>query len=285
MIPLRKPLFVGLVSIVVLAIVALVLSAQPQVEDNVLQVSYLDVGQGDATFIESPSGTQVLIDGGKNSLVLRGLSKAMGFFDRDIDMIMITHPDLDHIGGLIDVLRKYEVSTIVMTENEHATPAVAVLKEAIEKENADIIFARAGQKFDLGDGTILEILFPDRDPTHLESNTSSIVAELSYGDSEFLFTGDSPKSIEEYLVSVSGTQLDSDVLKVGHHGSKTSTADTFVSAVTPSFTVVSAGKDNSYGHPHQEVTSLLNARGIPLKNTADGGSVHLISDGEKIWFR
>lgn len=280
---LRKPFIAGFISIVALAIVAFVLSTQPQMEENTLQVSYLDVGQGDATFIESPSGTQVLIDGGKNSLVLRGLSKAMGFFDRELDMIMITHPDLDHIGGLIDVLKKFEVETIVMTENEHDTPAVEVLREAIQKEDAKVIYARAGQQYDLGGGVVLEILFPDIDPTYLESNTSSIIAELTYDESEFLFTGDSPKSIEEYLVSVAGTQLNTDVLKVGHHGSKTSTAETFVTAVSPALAIISAGKDNSYGHPHQEVLDTLGR--VPYKNTAEDGSVHLFSDGERIWIK
>ena len=283
MISLRKPFFAGIISLTILSVVAFALSASPTNEDGTLRISYLDVGQGDATFIESPTGTQVLIDGGKNSLVLQGLSKAMGFFDRNIDMILITHPDLDHIGGLIDVLQKYEVDTIVMTENKNDTPAVAALETAIKKENAEIIFARAGQVYDLGGGTALEILFPDRDPTNLESNTSSIVAELTYGESEFFFTGDSPKSIEEYLVSVTGTKLDSDVLKVGHHGSKTSTAEIFVASVSPVFAIISAGKENPYGHPHQEVLDTLGV--VPYKNTADDGSVHVFSDGKTIWIK
>lgn len=282
---LTKPLYTGLIALLLLFVVSVTLRAGGTESDEMLTVSFLDVGQGDATFIESPSGTQVLIDGGKNSMVLRELSQAMGFFDRDIDMVVITHPDLDHIGGLIDVLKKYEVKTIVMTENENDTPAVEVLKDAIKNENAEVILARTGQVYDLGEGAMLTVLFPDRDPTHLESNTASIVAILTYGDSEFLLTGDSPKGIEEYLVSIHGSGLQSDVLKVGHHGSKTSTADTFVSAVSPALAIISAGKDNQYGHPHTEVTSLLSARSIPYKNTADEGSIILFSDGEKIWIK
>ena len=129
------------------------------------------------------------------------------------------------------------------------------------------------------------MLFPDRDPTHLDSNTSSIISVLAHGESELIFTGDSPQSIEEYLVSLSGPALDIDVLKVGHHGSKTSSSEAFVGATSPNFAIISAGKDNTYGHPHQEVLDLLNARGIPHKNTADQGSIVLFSDGEKIWIK
>jgi competence protein ComEC len=289
MVSLRKPFIAGIIMILFLCVVSFVLSTESGSDEGLLTVAYLDVGQGDATFIESPSGTQVLIDGGKNGLVLRGLSKAMGFFDRTIDMVLISHPDLDHIGGLIDVFQKYEVETVVMTENISDTSAYELLQEKIATEGAEIILARRGQKFELGSGergmTTLRILFPDRDPTNLESNTSSIVAELRYGESEFIFSGDSPQSIEEYLVSIDARTLQTDVLKVGHHGSKTSTAEIFVEAVSPALAIISAGKDNSYGHPHAEVTDRLTSYSIPYKNTADLGSIVLVSDGKEIYFK
>jgi len=282
-------MYAGIVAIAVLSLVVVLQVFSTGTKDGNLSVTFFDVGQGDSTFIESPDGTQILIDGGKGGMVLRGLSKEMGFFDRDIDMVLITHPDLDHIGGLIDVLKKYDVQTIVMTENINDTPAVRLLQDEISREKANVIFTRRGQVFDIGLGeqgsTTLSILFPDRDPTHLESNTSSIVAQLVYGESEFIFTGDSPKSIEEYLVSIGSTELQSDVLKVGHHGSKTSSAETFIASVSPNLAVISASKNNSYGHPHTEVTDRLTNHGIPYKNTADDGSIQIISDGEKIWLR
>lgn len=285
MISLRLPFRTAVVTVLLLLVLSFVLRSGTGTDEGLLSVVFLDVGQGDATFVESPNGTRMLIDGGRNGMVLRGLSKHMGFFDRDIDMVLITHPDLDHIGGLIDVLQKYDVSTIVMTENINDTPAVAILQKEIEKEGAEVLFARRGQVFDLGGGAFLNILFPDRDPTHLETNTSSIISELVYGESEFIFTGDSPTSIEEYLVSIGSTELESDVLKVGHHGSKTSSAEAFIAAVSPGFAVISASKDNSYGHPHTVVTERLGSFGVPYKNTADDGSVHLVSDGVDIWLR
>ena len=131
--------------------------------------------------------------------------------------------------------------------------------------------------------TTLEVLFPETDATDMESNTSSIVLQLRDGDSEFLFTGDSPKSIEEYLVLVEGEYLQSDVLKVGHHGSRTSTSELFLDEVRPTFAVISAGKDSQYGHPHVEVTDLLFNSGVEILSTAKMGTVTFLSDGNSVW--
>jgi len=256
---------------------------------DLLQVTFLDVGQGDAIFIESPSGMQVLVDGGKGNAVLRELQKTMGYFDRDIDMVVATHPDLDHIGGLIDVLKRYKVRSILMTENIGKTPAFEAFQLFVEREGVEIMYARAGQVFDLGRGpagsTTLHVLFPDHDPTSLESNSSSIVAQLVYGESEYLLTGDSPIAIETYLVSTYADTLRSDVLKAGHHGSDTSSSEIFVSAVAPTYAIISSGKDNSYGHPHKEVTDRFTAHNVIQKNTADSGSIFSVSDGAKVSFR
>ena len=258
-------------------------------KQDFLTVAYLDVGQGDATLIESPDGKQVLIDGGRDGKVLRGLPRVMGYFDRTIDMVIATHPDSDHVGGLIDVLKRYEVKTILMTNNETDTPAFESFKHAVEREGATLIEAKRGQVFDLGMGpsgsTTLTILFPDRDVQNLESNTSSIISKLSYGDADFMFTGDSPSSIETHLVEIDGTSLESEVLKLGHHGSRTSTDQLFVEAVHPLYGIISAGKDNDYGHPHKEVLEILRVHNVPTKNTADLGSIVAESDGQKIWFK
>lgn len=284
---LRWPLITAICMIGILACVSIVLSHRNN--DGLLRVTYLDVGQGDATLIESPTGTQVLIDGGRGSAVLRPLNRVMGFFDRTIDMVIATHPDADHIGGLVGVLKRYRVHTIVMTENESDSPVFEAFKSAVLKEGANVVYARTGEVFDLGSGasgsTTLSILFPDHDPRSLESNVSSIVSRLVYGESEYVFTGDSPQEIELYLVGMFGPLLTSDVLKVGHHGSRTSSAETFVTAVHPTYAIISAGKDNSYGHPHKEVTDLLTQKGIIQKNTAEVGSISSVSDGHTIVFR
>ncbi len=260
-----------------------------KISRNILTVAFLDVGQGDSIFIQSPGGVQVLIDGGSSSSVLRALSGIMPFYDRSIDMIIATHPDTDHVGGLIDILKRFDVKYIVRPGINHDTPGYEALLSNIKKEvdnGAQVMFARRGQIYDLGvdeNGTraTLRILFPDRDMPNVESNTGSIVAKLIYGQTSVLLTGDAPKAVERYLVELDGTELDSDILKLGHHGSKTSSDKLFVGFVSPKFAIVSSGVNNRYGHPNQEVIDTLNNLGIKIKNTADEGNLVFESDGDK----
>jgi competence protein ComEC len=248
-----------------------------------LAVYYLDIGQGDATFIQTRGGAQVLIDGGPDDTVLTRLREVMPRGDTSIDLVVGTHPDKDHIAGLAPVLERYDVGTILTTENKNDTQASAMYDALKEKEGADVINARRGMLVALDASTTLRVLYPDADPTNMESNTSSIVLQLRYGSSTFLFTGDSPKNIEEYLVGLEGPMLRSDVLKVGHHGSRTSSSERFLDAVAPSFAVISAGKDNSYGHPHVEVTDMLFNKRVSTFLTAASGTIAFFSDGAKVW--
>lgn len=253
--------------------------------EPVLRVVFFDVGQGDAIYIESPTGVQVLIDGGPDRSVLAGLGREMGFRDRTLDLIVATHEDLDHVGGLIDVFERYEVATFLRTENQGESGAADVLDSVSEAEGAEIIFARRGMRFDLGGGAALDVLFPDRDPSFLESNTASIVARLSYGDIDFLFTGDAPQSIEDHLVVLDRAGLESEVLKAGHHGSRTSTGALFLAAVRPAYAVISAGRDNRYGHPHPEVLDTLATYGVNARSTAEEGDIIFETDGRELWVK
>ncbi|MCI0566546.1 MBL fold metallo-hydrolase, partial [bacterium] len=157
-----------------------------------------------------------------------------------------------------------------------------ILDAGSGKSGAKKYLGRQGTRIDLGDGAVLDILFPDRDMIHAETNTSSIIVKLTYGDTSFLLTGDSPTAIEQYLAATYGEQLDVDILKLGHHGSRTSTSEIFLSATTPEYAIISSGKNNSYGHPHKEITSLLATRNITALNTADTGTVVFQSDGRSI---
>lgn len=253
-----------------------------------LTVTFLNIGQGDAILIDSPTGNQLLIDGGAGRSILRELGRVMPFYDKKIDVILATHPDADHIGGLSDVFKKYKTSTFVESGVEADTNVYKELKKMIvakaTRGEIEIIEARKGMVFDLGGGALLEILFPDRDPTGLETNTASIVSRLTYGESEFLLTGDSPSSIEKYLVSLEdGLQgdfsLKSDVLKAGHHGSRTSTSEGFVKAVDPQYAVISAGLNNKYHHPQQEVLDILTDANIKILRTDLSGRIVFTSDG------
>lgn len=261
---------------------------------GILTVAFLDVGQGDAIFIEAPGGNQLLIDGGLGRGVLRELSKVMPFYDRSLDVVLATHPDADHIGGLPDVLDKYEVGLFLESGVEGESAVFAGLNSQIQRFAIQKLEARRGMVVDLGQGASLEILFPDRDPSGMETNTASIVARLVYGENEFLLTGDSPSPIENYLISLEGEKcqgstltveglhlncLQSDVLKAGHHGSKTSTGAGFLAAVSPQYVVISAGRNNRYGHPSPEVLEILNNFGAQILRTDQNSRIIFKSDG------
>lgn len=256
--------------------------SKSNVDCKCLSISFLDVGQGDAILIETPDGKEMLVDGGRDSSVLRKLSEKRELFDREIDVVLATHPDLDHVAGLVDVLGQYTVGTIIMTENEGNSGAAAAFAKAAPEETANIILADAGQVFPLGDDVSIQIFAPTGDESKLESNAASIVLRVVYGDTSFMLTGDAPSEVEDYLVKTYGAQLDSDVLKLGHHGSKTSTSDLWLDTVTPAYAVVSAGIDNSYGHPHQEVMQRVFKRNIKTSHTGTDGTVTFYSDGKTI---
>lgn len=253
---------------------------------GILTVSFLDIGQGDAIFIDAPSGRQVLIDGGPNRHVLRELSRVLPWYDRSIDVVIATHPDADHINGLVDVLARYRVSLIVVSSvaDEEGADAAA-LKDAAAKESeegARLLTAERGKIIDLGGGAYIEILFPDRNVAEVETNLGSVVARLVYGETAFLFTGDSPQSVEKYLVKLDGDMLESSVLKVGHHGSRTSSNELFVGFVAPEYAVYNRGCGNRYGHPHDEVREVFSRFEIPTFDTCTEGTITFVSDGTSV---
>src|SRR3989344_81472 len=248
---------------------------------DILRVSFLDIGQGDAIFIDAPSGRQVLIDGGKGSAVLRQLASVMPWYDKTIDIVVGTHPDQDHIGGLVEVLRRYTVPLVVKSSTLDTEGAdYKAFEKAIEDErDVRVLEATRGEVIDLGNGARLEILFPDRNLSAVETNTGSIIIRLVYGDTAFMLTGDSPDEIENYLVSLDGGKLKSNVLKAGHHGSKTSSSPTFVGFVDPEYAVFSRGCENSYGHPAPETIATFVRFQIPTLDTCTEGTITFVSDG------
>lgn len=275
------------VSIAVLAIVTLLIwyTALAADRGGNLFVHFFDVGQGDAVFIESPSGRQVLIDGGAGRAVLRELAKRMPFFDRSLDIIIATHPDTDHIGGLVDVLARYGVETIVRSSVVGESDTVTAFDEAVAREGASLVDARRGQRIELGEGAYIEILFPDRNVRSVETNTGSIVARLVYGATSFMLTGDAPAGVENYLVRLDADSLRSDVLKAGHHGSKTSSAPLFVGFVSPRYAIFSRGCNNRYGHPHPGIVATFKKFEVPALDTCEEGTISFVSDGQTVGIR
>ena len=247
-----------------------------------LTVAYLNIGQGDATLIDTPSGHQLLIDGGPNGTVLREIPKVIPFYDRFLDVVIATHPDKDHVSGLVDVMRRFGVGVFLESGSHSDNGLEKILDDTAVSAHAKEYLGRQGTRIDFGDGVVLDMLFPDRDTSAMETNMSSIVSKLTYGKTSFLFTGDSPQAIEQYLVGEYGPELDVDVLKLGHHGSRTSSSEIFLADTAPQYAVISAGKNNMYGHPHKEVLDLLAKLKIPYFNTADQGTIIFQSDGRTV---
>ena len=276
----------GILIIILLAVAAVVWSAVlRESRHGVLTVSFLDVGQGDSIWIESPSGLTALIDGGPTAGVLREIGKASPWYDRSIDVIIPTHPDADHITGLIDVLERYQVSYIVESSVEGTTATWRTLEDLIKaraQKGTKVITADRGQIIDLGAGAYLEVLSPDRLVPNLETNTGCVVTRLVYGNTSFMLSCDAPQAIEKYLVSLDGADLHSNVLKAGHHGSKTSSAPLFVGYVDPQYAVYSRGCDNMYGMPHKETIATYEAFNIPTLDTCTRGTIVFTSDGQQI---
>lgn len=251
-----------------------------------LTVAFLDVGQGDAIFIEAPNGNQVLIDGGPPSgKVLSELGHMMPFYDHDIDVVIATHPDQDHIGGLPEVIKRYHVGVLFEPGIPSDNGDYVAMEKAGEKTGAKKILAREGMKIHLDKNTTLEVFYPDRDlPTKIETNRASIIVRLTYGNKSFLFTGDLPKAEEEYLIMKDGPSLRSNVLKFGHHGSHTSTSEIFLANVAPEYGVVSVGSNNRYGHPHQETLDLAEKYHMPVLRTDTQGRIVFTTNGLTLFY-
>src|SRR3989344_5677745 len=192
--------------------------------DKGLTFAMLDIGQGDALFIESPTGTQLLVDGGPPGKILGQLSRVMPPFDRHIDGIIITNPDQDHIGGFLDVLKVYKVDKVFEPGTFTDSKTYQNLRNEIENKNIPDILARKGMRLNIGGGAYIDILFPDRDVLPWPTNDGSIVAKLVYGDTSIMLTGDATAKTEKLIMEkTKATELRSTFLKIGHHGSRTST--------------------------------------------------------------
>jgi len=252
---------------------------------KVLTFAMLDVGQGDALFVESPSGTQVLIDGGPPKKILSQLSRVMSPFDRNIDALIITNPDQDHIAGFLDVLKIYKVDKVFEPGTLTDSKIYQNIKDEIKNKNIPDILAKKGMRLDLGAGVFIDILFPDRDVSAWATNDGSIVARLSYGDTSLMLTGDATTKTEKIILKENNEiQIKSTVLKVGHHGSRTSSSREFIDSVAPVYALISDGKNNKYGHPHKETLNNLSLFDIKTLRTDILGTIVMKSDGVKSSF-
>ena len=249
-----------------------------------LSVVFLDVGQGESILIHAPNGQVMLIDGGRAiDLAQRViLPQIRAWGANQVDVLVVTHPDADHISGLVGVLESFPVALVALTGDQHGTQIYERLLTNIRDKNIDALKVRTGTPIPFDPAVKLEVLGPDDAGVNQDNtNDGSIVIKLTYGATSFLLTGDA-EFAENLLILRNGTDVRSTVLKLGHHGSSTSTDENWLRAVQPQLGIISAGADNPYGHPHREVISALDKLGIPYIRTDEHGTITVTSDGSQL---
>ena len=247
-------------------------------QKGIMEVHFIDVGQGDATLVEVDDST-MLIDAGENNkgnlvkeyLENHGITK--------LDYVIGTHPHSDHIGGLDTILDAFEVQKILLPNVVHTTKTFEEVLDTVERQNLKITAPQVGDHYYLGTASFT-ILGPSSD-SYEELNNYSIAVKITFGDTSFLFAGDA-EALSEREMLQTGLDLRADVLKLSHHGSAYSSCEEFLDAVSPTYAVISVGKDNEYGHPHPETLQAVAVHNIKLYRTDEQGSIVFSSDGQTI---
>jgi len=249
------------------------------VNDELLHVYYLDVSQADSIFVKLPDGENMLIDAGNKEDGDKIKNKLRSLGVKKINYLVATHPHSDHIGGMEAVVRAFDIENIYMTNAPSNTETFEKLLLAIKQKGKTINIAKAGVDILSKDTLSIKFVAPNSD-SYEDLNNYSAIIKLTYKNTSFLFTGDAEKLSEGEI----SENIKCDVLKVGHHGSNSSTSAAFLKKVKPEYAVISCGFSNSYGHPHKEVISRLKAANIKIYRTDLDGTVEAISDGSKIIF-
>ncbi|MFA5052394.1 MAG: ComEC/Rec2 family competence protein [Patescibacteria group bacterium] len=250
-----------------------------------LRATFFDIGQGDSTLIQTPSHQSILIDAGPDTTVLSKLGETLPFYDRRIDLVILTHCHADHEGGLAAVLERYDVGQVIWSGVGDQSPGCVAWQDVSRQKKIPVHVVSAGERYDFG-AAEMDIVYPLNHQSVAsygkDLNMTSLVSRLTYQDTSFLFTGDAPVEIEQELLKQRNITLASDVLKVGHHGSRYSSSLEFLQAIRPQFVVISVGAGNSYGHPHLAVLNRLAYLGINTLRTDEYGDVVCVSDGRSV---
>ena len=249
--------------------------------DSSFSIYYLDVGQGDCTIVKSNESVMMIDTSTQNHTL--DIQEALKSLSIDkIDYLVITHQHDDHMGSAKDIIDKYQVENIIMPKlseiNMVTTTSYENLLKSIVNNNVNAISSTVGESFWLGDASV-QIFSPSKQDEDL--NNMSIVLKVVYGETKFIFQGDAEKAVEKQLLN-SDFDLFADIIKLGHHGSNTSSTDKYLKAVNPKYAIISCGADNSYGHPHDEVIERLRKNNISFYITAQTGDITVTSDGKNI---
>lgn len=244
-----------------------------------LEVHFIDVGQGDATLVKC-GGQSVLIDAGENDkgTLVQNYIRKQGV--KKLDYLIVTHPDSDHCGGADVIITKYDVDTVIMPNYSKDTASYRDVVRALDYKHYQVTEPKVGDTYRLGDAKFT-IIAPNKDDYGNEANNYSVGILLEHGGKKFVFTGDAEEEAERDIIN-NGIDLSADVLKAGHHGSRTASMGDFVSAVCPEYAVISCGEDNEYGHPHAATLNTFRSMGIKVFRTDEQGSLIACSDGSEI---
>lgn len=248
---------------------------------NDLRVIFLDVGQGDAILIQTPLGKNIIVDTGPRNNLDEKISHYMESFERSIDMLILTHPDLDHVGGTLNILNRYHVKLLGHSGLLAGSQMYETIALRVQQKNIPTLALERGHVIDIEPGVVLYIYTPAPDTRSFDANDFSLVMKLVYYNTSVLLTGDASKTTEYEIAQVYQESIQSDILKVGHHGSQTSTSINFLEKVQPKYGIISAGCNNSFGHPHAEVLSNLFRFGINVLDTCSQGDIIFESNGEE----
>ncbi len=272
-----------------LVVAILVVVAAATMPDDKLHISFLDVGQGDAILLQK-GNQQVLVDGGPSPQAISlGLGNKMPFWDRTIDLVILTHPSADHVTGLVEVLQRYKVKQVLYPDLDFESDIYDEWLRVIEEKDIECTIAQAGQQIELGEEVVIKVLNPQiplLTGTESDIDNNGVVLHISMGEVSFLLTADTMWEAEFELIA-RRANLTSTVLKVGHQGSDTSTSQEFLSVVNPQLAVISVGEGNPYGHPTDEVIERLEEKlgSENIYRTDRHGTIELITDGERLWVK
>lgn len=256
-----------------------------------LEIISLDVGQGDAILIKTPENQTMLIDGGPSNLVLQKLGEYLPALSKRIDVVLLTHPHADHVTGLIEVLKRYDIGAIILSGANLKTDVYFEFLKTIREKNIPIVIAQAGEAIHFGKNLEFDILSPERAEDLVfnkksegfgnggnDVNDTSVVGKLFFSDFSMIFMGDATSKIENQLL-IYGENLKSDILKVGHHGSKYSSSLSFLNTVSPKAAIIEVGAKNRYGHPSPAALGRLGMFNVNIFRTDLNGDIKILSDG------
>lgn len=257
-----------------------------QIPDKNLHLYFLDVGQGDSIYVRTMNNYDLLIDGGPDTKVLSELGEVMPFWDHKIDLVILTHPHADHISGLIEVLKRYQIGEILTTDAVHTSSEYLEWLEVIRDKEIPFTVVQTGQSKDLDAKTKLKILWPEEKYEGEKVNNlnnTSVVGKLIFDRFSVLLSGDAEEEVQAQLLSDQAADLPSNILKIPHHGSSNAALEDFFQLVNPDVAVISVGESNKFGHPAKTTLDKLEEIGAKILRTDQNSRIEIISDGQTFW--